>query len=78
MKGQQMSRYSDLTVDQIRYSLSFMEKSYGIAMEAEAYGLANALMDKVEGLREALVSRIRAVDPYTSEADIRFFEGLAY
>jgi hypothetical protein len=37
--------------------------------------LAEALRDKVGVLREQLIQAIMAEDPYTTEADIRFFEG---
>ena len=71
-----MSKYSDLTIDQIRNSLTHMENSYGVAMDSGAYGLAGAIKDKIDGLWEELVGRIRAEDPYTTEADIRYFEGV--
>lgn len=77
-KGPDMAKYNDLTIEQIRAALDHMEANYGFAMDCQAYGLAAALKDKIDGLMEALTSRIRAMDPYASEADIRFFEGLAY
>jgi hypothetical protein len=70
----EMSNYTDLTIDQIRSSLDFMERNYSIAMDAEAYGLANAFLAKIERLRDQLIAVIRAEDPYASEADIRYFE----
>ena len=69
-----MSNYSDLTVEQIRSALDNMERNYSIAMDAEAYNLANWLHAKIDRLREELVRVIRASDPHTTEADIRFFE----
>jgi len=76
MKGQQMSRYSDLTVDQLRKALDHMELNYGVAMDAESYGLADAFLAKIDGLTEALSARLQADDPYTTEADVRYFEGI--
>ena len=71
----EMSNYSNLTVEQIRSSLDFMERNYSIAMDAEAYGLANAFLAKIDRLREELVKVIHELDSYTSESDIRFYEG---
>jgi hypothetical protein len=69
-----MSNYSDLTVEQIRSALDSMERNYSMAMDYESYGLANAFLAKIDRLREELVRVIRASDPHTTEADIRFFE----
>lgn len=66
---------SNLTIDQIRSALDLMERNYSIAMDSESYGLANAFLAKIDRLREELVNAIRVIDPYTSEADIRLFEG---
>ena len=77
MKGNEMNRYSDLTIDQIRGALYHMELNYSMAMDSQSYGLASAFRSKIELLQEALVARITAEDPYTSEADVRYFEGLA-
>ena len=76
MNGEkEMSNYSDLTVDQIRSALDSMERNYSLAMDSESYGLANAFLAKIDRLREELVRVIRELDPHTTEADIRFFEG---
>jgi len=63
-----------MTVDQIRFALDYMEANYSSAMDAEAYGLANAFLAKIDRLREQLVQAIRAEDPHTTESDIRYFE----
>ena len=68
-----MSNYSNLTLDQIRNALNVMEDNYGMAMDAEAYGLAKAFRSKIDLLMAELV--LRLVDPYTTEADVRYFEG---
>ena len=64
-----------MTVDQIRAALLHMENNYGLAMDAEDYSLAAAFKDKIDYLWGELVSKIQAEDPYTTEADIRYFEG---
>ena len=63
-----------MTVDQIRIALSFIEENYTLALDAGAYGLAAALKDKRDLLWSELVRTIQAEDPYTTEADIRYFE----
>jgi hypothetical protein len=70
-----MSNYSDLTVNQIRDVLTWLESNYSLAMDGEAYGLANAIHAKIDRLRAELVKAILALDPHTTEADICFFEG---
>ena len=65
-----------MTVDQIRTALDWMEANYSRAMDAEAYGLANAFLAKIKRLQKQLIQAIQATDPYASEADIRYFEGM--
>ncbi len=69
-------RYADLSTDQIRHSLSYMNKNYNLAVDQTAYGLADAIKDKIDGLWYELVNRIQSEDPCTTEADIRYFEGV--
>lgn len=64
-----------MTIDQIRTALDHMESNYGLAMDAEDQGLAHAFYDKIVWLRNELIRAIRTEDPYTTEADIRYFEG---
>ena len=65
----------DLTIDQIRTAMDEIELSYTIAMDNGAEGLASAIRDKLQLLWAELIEKIRAEDPYTTEADIRYFEG---
>ena len=65
-----------MTVDQIRTALGHMETNYGLAMDAGDHGLANAFHDKIDWLWSELVRLIQADDIHTTEADIRYFEGL--
>ena len=68
-------KYQDLTLDQIRNAIPFIKSNAKAAMESEAYDLAHCLQDKADSLWDELVRRIRAEDPCTTEADIRYFEG---
>ena len=63
------------TVDQIRTILDELESNYSMAMDFQAYPLANHLLKQIDTLRDELVGLIMAEDPYTSEADVRYFEG---
>jgi len=63
------------TVDQIRTILDELESNYSMAMDFQAYPLANHLLKQIDALRVELVGLIMAEDPYTSEADVRYFEG---
>jgi hypothetical protein len=64
-----------MTQEQIRAALDHMEANYSLAMDSEAFGLANAIYDKIQFLRDELVRAICAEDPYTTAADVRYFEG---
>jgi hypothetical protein len=64
-----------MTIDQIRAALSHIESNYSLAMDTGEYGLANAFHAKIDCLWSELTRLIQAEDPYTSEADIRYFEG---
>lgn len=66
-----------LTIDQVRSGLDFVEKSYQKAMDGGAFSLAEKLWDQREALWIELVGRIQSQDPYTTEADIRYFEGVS-
>lgn len=69
-------RNLELTIEQIRFALAQLETNYGLAMDHEAYGLANAFLSKIELLKKMLVNLIQIQDPYTTEADVRYFEGV--
>jgi primosomal protein N'' len=63
-----------MKIDQIRTALDELESNYDMAMNFRAYPLANHLLKQIDALREELVRQIQAEDPYTTEADIRYFE----
>lgn len=68
--------YSHLSIEQMREVLDYMELNYSLAMEGQASGLAWALWCKINSLKDELVAKIAAEDPYTTEADARYFEGV--
>lgn len=71
-----MTKFADLTIDQIRNGLHFIRRNAKAAIEAGDPSLARCLNDKAEQLFSALVMRIQNDDPWTTEADIRHFEGI--
>jgi hypothetical protein len=71
-----MMSYEDLTLDQIRTAIPLIRKNSETAFANEAYSLADMLLRKADSLWDELVRRIQAEDPHTTEADIRYFEGL--
>jgi primosomal protein N'' len=64
------------TVNQIREQLEMLESNYSMAMDFQAYPLAQHLLKQIDMLKEQLVAQIVAEDPYTTEADARYFEGI--
>jgi len=65
-----------MTVNQIREQLEMLESNYAMAMNFKAYPLADHLLPQIRALQDKLVKLICAEDPYTTEADVRYFEGL--
>ena len=64
-------------ISAIRTALNFAESSYSKAMDRGDYDCANMLSRSIDKLWGMLVEAIRAKDPHTTEADIRFFENNA-
>ena len=64
-----------LTLDQVRDAIDWLQRNYDAAMESEAYGLANSIYNKLEALKIELIGRITAEDPFTTAADVRYYEG---
>jgi len=64
-----------LTLEQVREAINWMQRNYDAAMASKAYGLADKLHDKLDALKIELVGRITAEDPFTTAADVRYFEG---
>jgi predicted transcriptional regulator len=63
-------------IAQIREQLEMLESNYSMALDFSAYNLANALSKQIDELNDKLAQLIRAEDPYTTEADIRYFESV--
>jgi hypothetical protein len=64
-----------LTLDQVRDAIHYMQRNYDAAMASKAYGLADKIHDKLDALKIELVGRITAEDPFTTAADVRYYEG---
>jgi hypothetical protein len=76
MKTKENSMFNYLNIDQIRSALDFLEASYSKAMDGEAYGLADTILTFRDTLTEELTAKIMAEDPYTTAADVRYFENI--
>ena len=64
-------------IETIRSALNFAEFSYSKAMDCGDYDGANMARRSIDTLWDLLVEAIRAEDPHTTEADIRYFENNA-
>ena len=64
-----------LTLDQVRDAIDWLQRNYDAAISSGEQGLADAIYDKLEGLKIELIGRITADDPFTTAADVRYFEG---
>jgi hypothetical protein len=49
-----------MTVDQLRGLLTYLEENYSLAFDGEAYGLADALRDKINGVFKFLLLKLNA------------------
>ena len=47
-----------MTVDQLRDLLTYLEENYSLAYDGEAYGLADALRDKINGVYKFLLLKM--------------------
>lgn len=65
-----------MNIDQIREQLEMLESNYSMAMDFSAYDLANHLLKQIDKLHEELFRQVMIQDPYTTEADVRYFESL--
>jgi primosomal protein N'' len=69
-----MMKGNEMNINQIRTTLDELESNYDMAMKFSAYPLADHLLKQIDVLREELVRQIQTEDPYTTEADIHYFE----
>ena len=65
-----------LTLDQVRDGLDWLQRNYETALDSGSYDLANMISAKIDSYQIELIGRITAEDPYTTAADVRYFEGL--
>ena len=63
-----------LTIQQLQTAITHMKHNVELAMEAGDTSLAGAFYDKIDALCIALHQKID--DPYTTLADVRYFEGV--
>lgn len=63
-----------LTLDQVRDGLDWLQTNYQSLMSYGEQGMAQMLVSKIEAYQIELIGRITAEDPYTTAADVRYFE----
>ena len=65
-----------LTVDELLSSIHELHQNWKIAIENETYSFAEQIWEKRGKLVNHVIARIKAEDAYTTEADIRYYEGI--
>lgn len=63
-----------MSIDEIRFALTVNENTYAIALDEGQNETAMRILAQRDRLWDELVRQIQAEDPYTTEADIRYFE----
>ena len=66
-----------LTIDELHRIVSWMQSNIDSCISMGALSLAAAIEDRVEPYKIELIGRITAEDPYTTEADVRYFENIS-
>ena len=66
---------SELTLDQMRDGLKWLERNYSTMLANGDYDLAQMIYAKIDLYQDAIVARICSEDPYTTASDVRYFEG---
>jgi hypothetical protein len=64
-----------LTLDQLRDGLEWLQLNYKSLMGHGEYSMADMISKKIDEYQIEIIGRITAEDPYTTEADVRYFEG---
>jgi len=64
-----------LTLDEMRRGLEWLEANYASLMAHGEYGMADMISGNIDLYQDAIVARICSEDPYTTESDVRYFEG---
>jgi len=64
-----------MSIDRIREMLDEHETLYSRYMDEDNYALASAVYEWIMVLRHNLTAAVMAADPYTTEADVAFYEG---
>ena len=64
-----------LTLVEMRKGLEWLEANYASLMGHGEFDMAQMLSAKIDSYQDAIVARICSEDPYTTESDVRYFEG---
>jgi hypothetical protein len=64
-----------MTVDEIRSELDMAEALYSKWAEQGHLDRANLANKAIDRLQEMMIAALMAEDPYTTAADVRYFEG---
>ena len=70
-----MEKETDMTIDEIRTALDRCEARFTEAMKANDFQEARDQRTARDYFIEQLVRKIQEEDPYTTEADVRYYEG---
>ena len=68
---------TNLSINEIRDILTSLENAFSVAMDRHQSDVAAQIHAQIDIMWNLLVAAIKAEDPYTTEADIRFFENNA-
>jgi len=63
-----------LTLDQVRDGLDLLQTNYQSLISHGEHSMAQMLVSKIEAYQIEIISRITDEEPYTTAADIRYFE----
>jgi hypothetical protein len=63
------------TLDQLRDGLDWLQRNYESLMAHEEYGMADMIYKKIDEYKIEIIGRITAEDPFTTAADVRYYEG---
>lgn len=62
------------TLDQLRDGLDWLQRNYESLISHGEHSMAQMLVSKIEAYQIEIIGRITSEDPYTTTADVRYFE----
>jgi hypothetical protein len=71
-------RYVDMNADQLRAAIIAAEDGYHFAFKDKDFAAAERWSNEMYIAFKHFVALVQKDDPYTTEADIRHFEGFKY